>query len=62
MDNLTLVDPSLDIQEEIQFTCNNAAFSIGELAIAFPNEFANYASDFALRICDLFDSGFVVKK
>jgi len=61
MENLHLVDPHSDVQEEIQFTCNNAAFSVGEIALAFPNEFSNYASDFALRICDLLDSGFVVR-
>lgn len=57
MKNLNLVGTNSEPQEEVLFTCNNAAYSVGELALAFPNDFANYASEFAIRICDLFESG-----
>ncbi len=61
MKNLHLIDPTLDAYESIQFSCNNTTWSVGELALAFPEEFSEFASAFAVRICELLESGNVVR-
>ena len=57
---MVIQNPNDDPESSYEFTCNNTAFSLGEVAVAFPNEFSPYVTDFALRICDIFESGYVV--
>jgi len=57
---MTVLNPDEDPESNCEMACNNATFSVGELAIAFPNEFSQYVPDFATRICDIMESGYVV--
>ena len=58
--NMIVQNPDEDPESNCEMACNNATFSVGEFAIAFPNEFSPYVSDFAIRICDIMESGYVV--
>jgi len=60
MANMVVQNPDDDPESALEFTCNNTAYSIGEFAVAYPNEFSQYITDFALRICDILESGYVI--
>ena len=60
MANLILEPIETDPDAMYQASCNNACWSVGEVSMTFPDEFANYAPAFALRLCELMGSGLVV--
>lgn len=33
--------------------CNNAASALGDVAMAFPEGFSNYTTDFAQKLCEI---------
>lgn len=60
INNLVLANQQVDPDGTYQACCNNATWSVGEIALAFPNEFSNFVSAFVTRFCDLLGSGLVV--
>jgi len=56
MDNLFIISEEHDAGGLIEACCNNSAWAIGELALAYPSEFTNYIPQFVNRICELFNN------
>lgn len=56
MANLIVDTPEADPYDDLQASCNNTSWSVGEVALAYPNDFTKYSSAFAVRLCDIIAS------
>ncbi len=56
IENLCLVPENFDAGGLIEACCHNCAWGIGEIALAYPKDFANYSTQIVNRICELFTS------
>lgn len=59
MRNLIVDTPEADPYDDLQASCNNTAWSVGEVALAFPTDFAKFTHEFAVRLCEIVTSGLV---
>jgi len=53
MNNLYVTAPENDPEGLFEFCCNNSAWAIGELALAYPTEFGSIAPHFVSRITEV---------
>ena len=53
MDNLAVVSQQNDPEGHLEACCNNSAWAIGELGLAYPNEFGTFAPHFVNRIVEI---------
>ena len=56
LENLFIVSEEFDAENLFDSCCNNAAWAIGELALAFPNELMNYITQFATKLSEVLAS------
>jgi len=53
MDNLFIVSEEYDPGKYYNDCCNNSAWAIGEIALAYPNEFMEIVPQFGQKISDI---------